>query len=230
MFAHFVRLRPCSKRQSVTLTDIFVAQTVTIGGQKIKPESDLFLSFTDSDYSKPNSFRLLLPRPGSGISISSKYFGTTRSLATRRTLGIPKSLKCINKAQPEPVRIRSHNKKAQLRIRSHAYENRELRSWSHFIFTRAPQHWLKALAQNFKHHKILRKKADFKQHDKHRDAQPLHNRDAQPFGFFRAHYAFLYELWAPVSSRHFIFCIVSVFQQQIEPSLLPHVFLAVFSL
>jgi len=33
--------------------------------------------------------------------ISSKYVGTTRSLATKRTLGIPKLLKCINKAQPE---------------------------------------------------------------------------------------------------------------------------------
>ena len=54
--------------------------------------------FTDSDYSRPNSFRP--PRPGSGSSISSKYVRIIRSLATR-TLGIPKLLKCINKAQPE---------------------------------------------------------------------------------------------------------------------------------
>ena len=70
------------------------------------------------------------------FKISSKYVGITRSLATRRTLGIPKLLKCINKAQPEPL-----YKKTQLRSwsRSHAYENRELWSRSHFIFTRAPQ-------------------------------------------------------------------------------------------
>jgi len=36
------------------------------------------------------------------FKISSKYVGITRSLATRRTLGIPKLLKCIIKAQPEP--------------------------------------------------------------------------------------------------------------------------------
>jgi len=32
--------------------------------------------------------------------------------------------------------------KTPLRNRSHAYENRELRSRIHFIFTRAPQPWL----------------------------------------------------------------------------------------
>ena len=60
--------------------------------------------FTDSHYSRPNSFRL--PRPGSGSNNSSKYVGITGSLVTRMTLGIPKLLKCINKAQPE--RSRSH--------------------------------------------------------------------------------------------------------------------------
>ena len=55
--------------------------------------------FTASYYSRPNSFRL--PRPGSGSSIGSKYVEITPSLATRRTLGTPKLLKCINKAQPE---------------------------------------------------------------------------------------------------------------------------------
>jgi len=69
--------------------------------------------FTHSDYSRPNSFRLL--RPVSGSSISSKNVGKTRSLATR-TLGIPKLLKCINKAQPEPC-----------------YEKTQLQSWSHVI-------------------------------------------------------------------------------------------------
>jgi len=51
------------------------------------------------------------------FKISSKYVGITRSLAARRTLGIPKLLKCINKAQPEPC-----YKKSQLRSwsRSHA--------------------------------------------------------------------------------------------------------------
>jgi len=45
------------------------------------------------------------------FKISSKYIGITRSLATRRSLGKPKLLKCINNAQPE-------------QSRSHAYENR----------------------------------------------------------------------------------------------------------
>jgi len=35
------------------------------------------------------------------FKISSKYIGITPSLATRRTLGIAKLLKCINKAKPE---------------------------------------------------------------------------------------------------------------------------------
>jgi len=48
------------------------------------------------------------------FKIISKYVGIIRSLATRRTLGIPKLLKCINKAQPEPW-----YGKTQLRSRSH---------------------------------------------------------------------------------------------------------------
>jgi len=42
MFAHFARLSPCAKTQSVTLTDVFVAQTVTTGKQRISPQSDFF--------------------------------------------------------------------------------------------------------------------------------------------------------------------------------------------
>jgi len=49
------------------------------------------------------------------FKIISKYVGIIRSLATR-TLGIPKLLKCINKAQPEPW-----------------YETTQLRSRSHVI-------------------------------------------------------------------------------------------------
>ena len=89
--------------------------------KKISPYRIFFkLNFTDSYYSIPNSF--LLHRPGSGSSISSKYNGVTRSLDTRKTLEIPKLLKCMNKAQPEPC-----------------YKKTQLRSWSQFIFTRAPQ-------------------------------------------------------------------------------------------
>jgi len=51
------------------------------------------------------------------FKISSKYVGITRTLATKRTLGIPKLLKCINKAQPE----RSHVKKTQLRSWSRSH-------------------------------------------------------------------------------------------------------------
>ena len=100
IFAHFVRIIPCAKARSVTLTDFFVALTVTNGEQKISPKSDLKkIIFINSGHCRPNSFRL--PRSGSGISICSKYVGITRSLAVR-TLGIPNLLKCINKAKPEP--------------------------------------------------------------------------------------------------------------------------------
>ena len=68
MFAHFVRLSPGAKLQSVTLTDFLEAQTVTVGKQRISPNSDFFkIIFTHSDYSRPNSFRLC--RPGSGSSV-----------------------------------------------------------------------------------------------------------------------------------------------------------------
>ena len=92
----------------------------------------LKMIFTDSCYFRPKSFRL--PRPGSGISW--KYVRITCSLATRRTLGIPKLLKCINKAQPEPCYEKSQ-------LRSHAYENTAPEPepfhfcQSHFVFTRA---------------------------------------------------------------------------------------------
>jgi len=71
------------------------------------------------------------------FKISSKYVGITWSLATR-TRRITKLLKCITKTQSEPEPC---YKKTQLWSRSHAYENRELRSRSHFIFTTAPQPW-----------------------------------------------------------------------------------------
>jgi len=45
------------KHKSVTLTDFVVSQTVTIGERKISPKSDIKKKgFTDSYYSKPNSF------------------------------------------------------------------------------------------------------------------------------------------------------------------------------
>jgi len=45
-----------------------VATLVTIGEQKISPESGFFKRIlTDFDYSRPNSFRLC--RPGSGSSV-----------------------------------------------------------------------------------------------------------------------------------------------------------------
>ena len=77
------------------------------------------------------------------FKINSKYVGIIRSLATT-TLSIP--IEIVNKvyqqstagtgADPEPC-----HEKTQLRSwsRSHAYENRELRSRSHLTFTRAPK-------------------------------------------------------------------------------------------
>jgi len=59
----------------MTLADFSVAQTVTIGEQKIIPDP----------YFKKRIFTV----------------GITRSLVTRRTLRITKFLRCINKAQPE---------------------------------------------------------------------------------------------------------------------------------
>jgi len=100
-----------------------VATLVIIGEQNISPKSDFLKRiFTDSDYSRPTPSDFAyagLVVVVAVFKISSKYIGITRSLATRRTLGIPKLLKCINKAQPEPC-----YKNTQLRSRSHAYENR----------------------------------------------------------------------------------------------------------
>ena len=71
------------------------------------PQQNFATPHVENHCSWPNFFRL--HRPGSGSSISSKYVGITRSLATRRTLGIPKLLKCINKAQPEPCCKKKHS-------------------------------------------------------------------------------------------------------------------------
>jgi len=47
-----------------------VTTLVTIGEQKISSESNFLKRiFTESDYSRPNSFRLQLRRPGSGSSV-----------------------------------------------------------------------------------------------------------------------------------------------------------------
>jgi len=47
-----------------------VATLVTIGEQQIKQKIDFEITiFTDSDYSRPNSFRLRLRRPGNGSSV-----------------------------------------------------------------------------------------------------------------------------------------------------------------
>ena len=114
MFVHFARLSPCAKMRSVTLTYFFVAQTVTIGKQRIIPESDFLKEFlptptnldqTPSDY--PGLVVVVV------FKISSKYVGITCSLATRWTLGIPKLLKCISQAQPEPC-YKKHSSGAML--------------------------------------------------------------------------------------------------------------------
>ena len=53
------------------------------------------------------------------FKISSKYVVITRLHARGRTLGLPKLLKCINKAQPEWNRSRSHLQSEWNRSRSH---------------------------------------------------------------------------------------------------------------
>jgi len=85
-----------------------VATLVTIGEQ-VSPKSDFWKRFlltpTTQDQT-PSDFDYARLAVVAVFEISSKYVGITHSLATRRTLGIPKLLKCINKAQPE--RSRSH--------------------------------------------------------------------------------------------------------------------------
>jgi len=106
-----------------------VAQTVTTGEQKISPQSDLFKEFLPTPttpgetLSDSNYAGLVVVAV---FKIGSKYIGITRSLATKSTLGIPKLLKWINKAQSEPC-----------------YKKAQLQSWRHFIFTRAQQPCLK---------------------------------------------------------------------------------------
>jgi len=117
MFPHFARLSLSAKTKSVTLTHFFVAQTATTGKQGFSPKSDLKkITFTHSPTTLDQT-----PSDYAGLAvvvvfkISSKYVGIIRSLATRRTLGIPKLLKCINKAQPERERSGSHV------IKKHSY-------------------------------------------------------------------------------------------------------------
>jgi len=102
--AHFARLSPCAKTQNVMLTPFFVAQTVTIGEQKISPRIFFkgFLPTPTTPGQAPSDYADLVVV--AVLKISSKCVGITRSLATRRTLGIPKLLNCINKAQPERSR------------------------------------------------------------------------------------------------------------------------------
>jgi len=107
-----------------------VATLITIGEQKISPKSDFLKEFLPTPITQdqnPSDFDYAGLVVVAVFNISSKYIGITRSLATRRTLGIPKLLKYIHKAQPEP---------------EPCYEKAQLRTWSHFIFTRAPQPWL----------------------------------------------------------------------------------------
>jgi len=84
-----------------------VATLVTIGEQKISPKSDFLKEFLPTPITQdqtPSDFDYADLIVVAVFKLRSKYMGITRSLATRRTLGIPKLLNCINKAQPE----RSH--------------------------------------------------------------------------------------------------------------------------
>jgi len=72
-----------------------VATLVTIGEQKISSSQIFFKEFSPTTQDQtPSDFDY------AGLVVvavfSSNYVGITRSLATRRTLGIPKLLKCIN--------------------------------------------------------------------------------------------------------------------------------------
>jgi len=100
-----------------------VATLVTVGEQ-VSPKSDFlkrFLLTPTTQDQTPSDFDYAGLAVLPVFKISSKYVGITRSLATRRTLGMPKLLKCINKAQPE-------------RSRSHVIKNTapELKSEPHF--------------------------------------------------------------------------------------------------
>ena len=78
------------------------AATLATTGEQVSPKSEflkrLLLTPTTQDQTPSDSDYAGL----AVFKISWKYVGIIRSLATRRTLGIPKLFKCINKAQPEP--------------------------------------------------------------------------------------------------------------------------------
>ena len=89
-----------------------MATLVTIAEQKIIPESDffvrlfflitffflirLFLITPTTQDQTPSDFDYAGLVVVAVFKTNSKYVGITRSLATRRTPGIPKLLKCIN--------------------------------------------------------------------------------------------------------------------------------------
>jgi len=82
-----------------------VATLVTIGEQKISPKSAFLKRFLPTPATQdqtPSDFDYAGLVVVAVFKISSNYVGITRSLATRRTLGTPKLLKWINKAQPGP--------------------------------------------------------------------------------------------------------------------------------
>ena len=82
-----------------------VATLVTIGEQKISPTSDFLKEYLPTPITQgqtPSDFGYAGLVVVAVFKISSKYIGITPSLATRRTLRIPKLLMCINKAEPEP--------------------------------------------------------------------------------------------------------------------------------
>jgi len=83
------------------------AATLATTGEQVSPKSDFIKRFlpppTTQDQT-PSDFDYAGLSVVAVFKISSKYVGITRSLATRRTLGIPKLLKCVNKVQPERSR------------------------------------------------------------------------------------------------------------------------------
>ena len=86
----FCELSPCAKMRSLTFTHFFEARTGTIGKQMISPKSDFskIISPTPTTLDRtPSDYAGLVVV--AVFRISSKHVGIIRSLATRRTLGIP---------------------------------------------------------------------------------------------------------------------------------------------
>jgi len=144
-----------------------VTTLVTIGEQKISSKSDFLKEFLPTPATQdqtPSNFDYAGLAVVAVFKTSSKYVGITRSLATR-TLGIPKLLKSINKAQPEWNHVIKNTAPEPCLRWFHTESGYGLRTglWPTAVFTYAPlavSGWIFSVSNGLRLLKIVLCKSD----------------------------------------------------------------------